>query len=74
MEAGELRLCVRHFVSHKERDQLVLSGYGVQLAIKSTEYKAMDDTKVKEGKRERERVKERERGGERGGGERGREV
>uniref|UniRef100_A0A1X7THM3 UGGT thioredoxin-like domain-containing protein n=1 Tax=Amphimedon queenslandica TaxID=400682 RepID=A0A1X7THM3_AMPQE len=49
MEAGELRLCVRHFVLHKERDQLVLSGYGVQLAIKSTEYKAMDDTKVKEG-------------------------
>lgn len=26
---------------------MLLSGYGVELAIKSTEYKAMDDTKVK---------------------------
>lgn len=26
-----------------------LSGYGVQLSIKSTEYKAMDDTLVQEG-------------------------
>lgn len=26
-----------------------LSGYGVELAIKSTEYKAQDDTKVKGG-------------------------
>ena len=25
-----------------------LSGYGVELAIKSTEYKAQDDTKVRE--------------------------
>ena len=27
-------------------DKVVLSGYGVELAIKSTEYKAQDDTKV----------------------------
>lgn len=27
-----------------------LSGYGVELAIKSTEYKAIDDTEVKDGK------------------------
>lgn len=27
--------------------KMLLSGYGVELAIKSTEYKAMDDTKVK---------------------------
>lgn len=26
---------------------MLLSGYGVELAIKSTEYKAVDDTKVK---------------------------
>lgn len=26
-----------------------LSGYGVQLSIKSTEYKAVDDTQVQEG-------------------------
>uniref|UniRef100_A0A8C5I8T1 UDP-glucose ceramide glucosyltransferase-like 1 n=1 Tax=Gouania willdenowi TaxID=441366 RepID=A0A8C5I8T1_GOUWI len=31
----------------KPRDML-LSGYGVELAIKSTEYKAVDDTKVKD--------------------------
>ena len=49
MEAGGLRLCIRHWVKPGDREQLVLSGYGVQLAIKSTEYKAMDDTKVKEG-------------------------
>lgn len=27
--------------------KMLLSGYGVELAIKSTEYKAVDDTKVK---------------------------
>lgn len=27
-----------------------LSGYGVQLAVKSTEYKAVDDTKIEEGR------------------------
>lgn len=27
--------------------KVLLSGYGVELAIKSTEYKAVDDTKVK---------------------------
>lgn len=26
---------------------MLLSGYGVELAIKSTEYKAVDDTQVK---------------------------
>lgn len=26
---------------------MLLSGYGVELAIKSTEYKAVDDTEVK---------------------------
>lgn len=27
--------------------KMLLSGYGVELAVKSTEYKAVDDTKVK---------------------------
>ena len=30
----------------KEEGGTVLSGYGVQLAVKNSEYKAVDDTKV----------------------------
>lgn len=29
------------------KEKVYLSGYGVELAIKSTEYKAKDDTQVK---------------------------
>ncbi|XP_037075354.1 LOW QUALITY PROTEIN: UDP-glucose:glycoprotein glucosyltransferase 1-like [Pollicipes pollicipes] len=39
-----LRQCVKEPAASKVR----LSGYGVELAIKSTEYKAQDDTKVKD--------------------------
>uniref|UniRef100_A0A8C5IA70 UDP-glucose ceramide glucosyltransferase-like 1 n=1 Tax=Gouania willdenowi TaxID=441366 RepID=A0A8C5IA70_GOUWI len=46
-EQGKLTYVLRHFVDPKPRDML-LSGYGVELAIKSTEYKAVDDTKVKD--------------------------
>uniref|UniRef100_A0A8C5IB15 UDP-glucose ceramide glucosyltransferase-like 1 n=1 Tax=Gouania willdenowi TaxID=441366 RepID=A0A8C5IB15_GOUWI len=45
-EQGKLTYVLRHF-DPKPRDML-LSGYGVELAIKSTEYKAVDDTKVKD--------------------------
>uniref|UniRef100_A0A4W6FXM9 UDP-glucose ceramide glucosyltransferase-like 1 n=1 Tax=Lates calcarifer TaxID=8187 RepID=A0A4W6FXM9_LATCA len=38
-QEGKLMYVLRHF--------MLLSGYGVELAIKSTEYKAVDDTKVK---------------------------
>ena len=44
-----MRLCLRHFVPGAEERRLALSGYGVQLSIKSTEYKAVDDTVVQEG-------------------------
>lgn len=30
-----------------KKQQVFLSGYGVELAIKNTEYKAMDDAQVK---------------------------
>lgn len=30
-----------------KNERMLLSGYGVELAIKSTEYKAVDDTQVK---------------------------
>ena len=48
IEIGELRTCVRHWMKERSK-RLHLSGYGVQLAIKNTEYKAVDDTKVEEG-------------------------
>lgn len=48
IETGQLRTCVRHWIKERS-NRLRLSGYGVQLAIKNTEYKAMDDTKVEEG-------------------------
>uniref|UniRef100_A0A3Q2Y4X5 UDP-glucose ceramide glucosyltransferase-like 1 n=1 Tax=Hippocampus comes TaxID=109280 RepID=A0A3Q2Y4X5_HIPCM len=45
-EAGALTYILRHFVAPKQQ-KMLLSGYGVELAIKSTEYKAVDDTQVK---------------------------
>lgn len=32
------------------RDSLNLGGYGVELALKNMEYKAMDDSTIKKGK------------------------
>uniref|UniRef100_A0A9J7Z7U1 UDP-glucose ceramide glucosyltransferase-like 1 n=1 Tax=Cyprinus carpio carpio TaxID=630221 RepID=A0A9J7Z7U1_CYPCA len=43
---GKLIYVLRHFVS-VSISRMLLSGYGVELAIKSTEYKAVDDTQVK---------------------------
>ncbi|GFO47457.1 UDP-glucose:glycoprotein glucosyltransferase 1 [Plakobranchus ocellatus] len=47
---GEITYCFRHFIQEKSTKKLPLSGYGVELAIKSTEYKAKDDTKVEDQK------------------------
>uniref|UniRef100_A0A668AHC7 UDP-glucose ceramide glucosyltransferase-like 1 n=1 Tax=Myripristis murdjan TaxID=586833 RepID=A0A668AHC7_9TELE len=44
-EEGTLIYVLRHF--NPKPQKMLLSGYGVELAIKSTEYKAVDDTKVK---------------------------
>ncbi|KAM4558824.1 UDP-glucose:glycoprotein glucosyltransferase 2 isoform 2-T2 [Odontesthes bonariensis] len=49
-EKGALRYVLRHFVENPKPQKMLLSGYGVELAIKSTEYKAVDDTKVKDSK------------------------
>ncbi|KAM9709881.1 UDP-glucose:glycoprotein glucosyltransferase 2 isoform 2-T3 [Menidia menidia] len=49
-EQGALRYVLRHFVANPKPQKMLLSGYGVELAIKSTEYKAVDDTKVKDSK------------------------
>ena len=47
LEAGPLTYILRHFTLHRPEERLRLSGYGVELQIKSTEYKAQDDTKLK---------------------------
>ncbi|XP_053452768.1 UDP-glucose:glycoprotein glucosyltransferase 1 isoform X2 [Nycticebus coucang] len=45
--AGKINYVFRHYVSNPRKEPIYLSGYGVELAIKSTEYKAKDDTQVK---------------------------
>ncbi|CAH2246338.1 UDP-glucose:glyco glucosyltransferase 1 isoform X2 [Pelobates cultripes] len=45
--AGEINYVLRHYVANPGAEKVFLSGYGVELAIKSTEYKAKDDTQVK---------------------------
>ncbi|XP_037379048.1 UDP-glucose:glycoprotein glucosyltransferase 1 isoform X1 [Talpa occidentalis] len=45
--AGKINYILRHYVSNPRKEPVYLSGYGVELAIKSTEYKAKDDTQVK---------------------------
>ncbi|KAF5892752.1 UDP-glucose:glycoprotein glucosyltransferase 2-like isoform X1, partial [Clarias magur] len=47
---GKLIYVLRHFVAKPKKQHMLLSGYGVELAIKSTEYKAVDDTHVKDSK------------------------
>ncbi|XP_060034152.1 UDP-glucose:glycoprotein glucosyltransferase 1 [Erinaceus europaeus] len=45
--AGRINYVLRHYISDLRKEPVYLSGYGVELAIKSTEYKAKDDTQVK---------------------------
>ncbi|KAH0623877.1 hypothetical protein JD844_007062 [Phrynosoma platyrhinos] len=45
--AGEITYILRHYIANPSKEKVYLSGYGVELAIKSTEYKAKDDTQVK---------------------------
>ncbi|XP_029640881.2 LOW QUALITY PROTEIN: UDP-glucose:glycoprotein glucosyltransferase 1-like [Octopus sinensis] len=40
----------RHYIPKPSNEKVYLSGYAVELAIKSTEYKAKDDTKVEDEK------------------------
>ncbi|XP_033842246.1 UDP-glucose:glycoprotein glucosyltransferase 2 isoform X1 [Periophthalmus magnuspinnatus] len=47
-EEGTLLYVLRHYVEKSKPKPMLLSGYGVELAIKSTEYKAVDDTQVKD--------------------------
>ncbi|XP_066202024.1 UDP-glucose:glycoprotein glucosyltransferase 1 isoform X1 [Saccopteryx leptura] len=45
--AGKINYVLRHYIVNPREEPVYLSGYGVELAIKSTEYKAKDDTQVK---------------------------
>lgn len=46
-KSGSIKYVIRHYIKEMSNKKVSLSGYGVELAIKSTEYKAQDDTKVK---------------------------
>ncbi|CAG2166772.1 unnamed protein product [Oppiella nova] len=46
-EKGLIKYYIRHYLRYESDRKTSLSGYGVELAIKSTEYKAQDDTRVK---------------------------
>ncbi|XP_055601750.1 UDP-glucose:glycoprotein glucosyltransferase [Uranotaenia lowii] len=43
-ETGNIRYVLRHFVKQSQSSKLRLSGYGVELHLKSTEYKSQDDS------------------------------
>ncbi|KAK2891958.1 UDP-glucose:glycoprotein glucosyltransferase 1 isoform X2 [Channa argus] len=45
---GQATYVLRHYLANTRRKKVYLSGYGVELAIKSQEYKAKDDTQVQE--------------------------
>merc|ERR1719244_919889 len=45
--AGKVMYILRHFLSKRSDTKVRLSGYGVELQIKSTEYKAQDDKELK---------------------------
>lgn len=47
-EEGTILYVLRHYVMDPKPKKMLLSGYSVELAIKSTEYKAVDDTRVKD--------------------------
>ncbi|XP_078695179.1 UDP-glucose:glycoprotein glucosyltransferase 1-like [Branchiostoma floridae x Branchiostoma belcheri] len=45
-DRGDINYVLRHYIKMRPDRKVRLSGYGVELAIKSTEYKAVDDSKV----------------------------
>lgn len=44
---GDIDYVLRHYIKERPNRRVRLSGYGVELQIKSTEYKVQDDTEVK---------------------------
>lgn len=48
VQKGGIKYVTRHFVRHRSDTKVRLSGYGVELHLKSTEYKAQDDSPRKD--------------------------
>ncbi|XP_076401678.1 UDP-glucose:glycoprotein glucosyltransferase 2 isoform X1 [Peromyscus maniculatus bairdii] len=46
-KSGKILYVLRHYIKKPSSRKMFLSGYGVELAIKDTEYKALDDTQIK---------------------------
>ncbi|XP_035301399.1 UDP-glucose:glycoprotein glucosyltransferase 2 isoform X1 [Cricetulus griseus] len=44
---GKIAYVLRHYIKKPSSRKMLLSGYGVELAIKDTEYKALDDIQIK---------------------------
>ncbi|KAG5893498.1 hypothetical protein JTB14_010548 [Gonioctena quinquepunctata] len=55
---GKIDYVVRHYVKDNDARPLRLSGYGVELQMKSTEYKSQDDTEVHEDQKSEEASQE----------------
>ncbi|XP_065164353.1 UDP-glucose:glycoprotein glucosyltransferase isoform X2 [Atheta coriaria] len=47
-QQGSIDYIVRHFIKSERDHKLRLSGYGVELQMKSTEYKVQDDSEIKD--------------------------
>ncbi|XP_014296354.1 UDP-glucose:glycoprotein glucosyltransferase [Microplitis demolitor] len=47
-DSGKITYVLRHYVKDRPDNNLRLSGYGVELQMKSTEYKATDDADIKD--------------------------
>ncbi|KAJ7328106.1 UDP-glucose:glycoprotein glucosyltransferase 1 [Desmophyllum pertusum] len=45
---GQVHYILRHYLQSPSERKIRLSGYGVELAVKKTEYKAVDDSKVQD--------------------------
>ncbi|XP_076033465.1 UDP-glucose-glycoprotein glucosyltransferase isoform X2 [Oratosquilla oratoria] len=58
--SGKIDYVLRHYVKEPSGRRVRLSGYGVELQIKSTEYKNQDDTEIKEEGAEHELDEEQE--------------
>ena len=57
---GRIKYVFRHFLSSRPAQKTRLSGYGVELQIKSSEYKAGDDREIKANEGENEELGESE--------------
>lgn len=45
-QEGRIDYVIRHYIKKRPEKRLRLSGYGVELQMKSTEYKVQDDTQL----------------------------